>query len=425
MAETSASEPATAKPAQVKSIFGNGIENGDEAMTVEKPGTPPRKASVAVSGSARDTTAQLDVVRSAVSDLEIDRSPEDQKSEEQEPEMTATVFQTFGICPDLTLLVGTSPTAEFKVCSRTLARKVDFFDKMLYGPFAERQPTSGTWVVRLPETDQASFKVSLALAHGDSSQVPSEPDPDCLYKLVTTIDYFNMYPLFKPWAYRWSSSIDRQLRSNDTSSAFHNHRLSLAWSFGNTGTICSTLVKVITEITPDKDGKARLKDGTAVEFDYELGRFDLENHIAQVRQYLITEISTIYNNTFSQIMDPNRRGHLCKSKAVPSEKSREICDNALLGCLFKELGKRKVSLSYFKPEALLKLSLEDCSKKLLGIKLKGVETYWRDHEECNPTAKLQDTIRTMRNSQKLNSPLTDEHLKYLKSQKARWGGLYG
>ncbi|RYP89416.1 hypothetical protein DL769_000067 [Monosporascus sp. CRB-8-3] len=421
MAETSASEPATAERAQIRSIFGSGIENGDQVMRVEKPSGSPRKASIAVSGSTHDTTAQFDVACSAVSDLKIDGSPADPKLDEHEPEMVPTVFETFGKHQDLTLLVGTSPTAEFKVCSRTLARKVEFFDKMLYGPFAERQPASGAWVVRLPETDQASFKIFLALAHGDSSQVPYAPDPDCLYKLVIAIDYFNMYPLFKPWARGWSSSLERQLRSNVTSSAFHNHRLSLAWSFGMANTISSILVKVITEMAPDKDGQSRLKDGTAVKFDYELGRFDLENHIAQIRQYLITRISTIHSKAFGDIMDPNRRGHLCTSTEVPSEESREICDNALLGSLFKALGKHSISLCDIKPEALLELSLDDCSKKLQGIILKGVERYWRDHKDCNPTAKLQENIRMMRNSQKLHSPLTDEHLKYLKSQKTRWG----
>ncbi|RYP53559.1 hypothetical protein DL770_010988 [Monosporascus sp. CRB-9-2] len=353
MAETSASEPATAKPAQVKSIFGNGIENDDEVMSVEKLSTPPRKASVAVSESVQDTTAQLDVVRPAVSDLNIDRSPADQKLEEQELEMIPTVFETFDKHSDLTFLVGASPTAEFKVCSRTLARKVEFFDKMLYGPFAEKQPASGAWVVKLPETDQACFKVFLALAHGDSSQVPSEPDLDFLYKLVTTIDYFNMYPLFKPWAHRWSSLLDGQLRSNETSSAFHDHRLSLAWSFGKADTISSILVKVITEMKPEEDGKTRLKDGTVVAFDYELGQFDLENHIAQIRQYLIIKISMTYHKAFNDLMDLNRRGHLCKSKEARSDGLREICDNSLLGSLFKALGKRGVRLGHFKPEPLL------------------------------------------------------------------------
>ena len=72
--------------------------------------------------------------------------------------MIPTVFETYDKHYDLTFLVGMSPTAELKVCSRTMARKLEFFDKMLYGPFSERNPDTGDWVVKLPETNQVCFK---------------------------------------------------------------------------------------------------------------------------------------------------------------------------------------------------------------------------------------------------------------------------
>ncbi|TEA21334.1 hypothetical protein C8034_v007787 [Colletotrichum sidae] len=63
-------------------------------------------------------------------------------------------------------------TARFLVCSKAMARISPVFKAMLYGPYVERKPPTGDWVVKLPEDKPEPMLAMLITAHGLVEKLP-------------------------------------------------------------------------------------------------------------------------------------------------------------------------------------------------------------------------------------------------------------
>ncbi|KAI1076872.1 hypothetical protein F5B20DRAFT_554105 [Whalleya microplaca] len=187
-------------------------------------------------------------------------------------DVAPTVCETFEKHYDLILVVGTSPKGEFKVCSRTLARSNKVFDKMLYGPFLERKPTTGDWVVNLPEDNPSAFQIFLDLVHRFSPAIPQRPAEDTLYHLVSTIHYYNMYDIFQKWGLK---SRRKYTTSSSTNSP---EALWIAWVFGLENQIENILGNVTNQSKIDSGGRLCFGEkGQPYHLDSHLGEFDLES----------------------------------------------------------------------------------------------------------------------------------------------------
>lgn len=85
---------------------------------------------------------------------------------------TVASFDRLG---DLQLLIGADgpDQALFTVCSRALSRASPVFNTMLNGPWAEKRPDIGNWVVKLPEDSPKAFRIVLNILHFRFRNVPN------------------------------------------------------------------------------------------------------------------------------------------------------------------------------------------------------------------------------------------------------------
>lgn len=433
-------EAAEAKPAQVQSLFGGGNKPSVAACETSQDSTQPKGGAAIKPIPSKDVTTGC---KANYADSEADEYVNPYLHEylwfcfavtnrirarsttSESPPMIPTIFETFEKEYDLTILVGISPTAEFKVCSRSVAKASKYFDTLLNGEFSEAKPENGNWVIKLPETDYASFRIILSQIHGGRSIIPDKVGEE-LYNLIKEIDYFGTYHLFKFYWRDWILEVVNELRKKDASSIAHSRLFWAAWILGCKSQISLALQKVFRGVKRNKDGRCYIKDETLVEFYPEI-RFNLNEVIGQRHQYFIEKMAREYENRFKEILDPTRPENkfLCKSRETYSDESKSICDKALLGSFFQEIWKRKGSgLGYFKEYNLRHLSVSQCADRLLLFKLKGVEASWRDHKSCNPTDVLQASVRKIKASADAYNILTDEHTAYLDNQLKIWGWSY-
>lgn len=121
-----------------------------------------------------------------------------------------TVFDELA---DLRLDVGKYPTS-YMVCSKAMARASPAFKGMLYSSFAESKPSSGEWVVHLPDDDPRAFAIILDILHARTDKVPMNlqafgspkpaPCPSALlYHLAVIADKYCLVHLLRPWVNSW------------------------------------------------------------------------------------------------------------------------------------------------------------------------------------------------------------------------------
>lgn len=340
--------------------------------------------------------------------------------------MIPTVFETFEKHYDLTMLVGRSPTAEFKVCSRSVARTSKYFDTLLYGNFSEAKPENGNWVMKLPGTDCAAFRIMLSLIHGGHPEIPETPGEE-LYNLIKEIDYFDTYHMFEDHCSRWSSKVEFELRRKKIPSILHSRLFWAAWILGCKSEVSSALKEVFREVKRSEDGKCYIGDNTLLEFHPDI-RFKLKELVGELHQHYIEKMATCYQKGFATILNFDRSDNkfLCKSRETRSEESKSICDKALFASLVWELQKTEKNIMNcpFQEKRLRHLSVTECADRLLSFKIQGVDACWWDHKACNPTDVLQAAVTKTKREAASIEILTDEHIAYLDNQQKIWGDAF-
>ncbi|KAI1388562.1 uncharacterized protein F4822DRAFT_250212 [Hypoxylon trugodes] len=177
----------------------------------------------------------------------ISHTPVSQPSSNTERGTNAQLSKSF-IDPngDLCLRVGGLFAEDFIVCSKTMARSSPFWQKMLYGEFAEgkkaqSQDTETEWIVKLPEDNPAAMRIILNIIHCRFDQVSGYEDfvyTAHLYNLCILTDKFDMTHILRPWARGWSRSTHSQSDKLGQSlrSKFCHERLWVAWELGDQAT---------------------------------------------------------------------------------------------------------------------------------------------------------------------------------------------
>ncbi|KAF2966505.1 hypothetical protein GQX73_g7044 [Xylaria multiplex] len=146
---------------------------------------------------------------------------------------------------DLCLQVGESPVTSFVVCSKTLARTSDFWNKLLNGEFRESgkhrsQDIGSNWTVEFPEDDPRSMELLLNIIHGRFDKVPSYEsvmDIQYLYNVSVLTDKYAMTHVLRPWAPGWlrrSMSFLGEWSGLSLREQYCHEWLWISWEFGDT-----------------------------------------------------------------------------------------------------------------------------------------------------------------------------------------------
>lgn len=181
------------------------------------------------------------------------------------PTQAPTIFQTFDDNPDLTILVGTSPVAEFRVSSQAMAGASEAWEAMLYGSFMERKPEAGDWVVSFPEDNWEAFQIALDMINGNSSKVPVKMQLFTMHNLLEFIDKWDLFQMFAPWRQTWSTDLVHywNVRHQDDldidPSVRFGYVLSAAWMLGEDELIARMLRSLVKHSCLDYSSDNQLK----------------------------------------------------------------------------------------------------------------------------------------------------------------------
>lgn len=80
---------------------------------------------------------------------------------------------------------------------------------MLFGPWAERKPATGKWMVHLPEDKSSIAHILLAIIHGKYDLVPdwTAMTEGLLSDIVVFADKYDIFHVLRPWAQKWVKSV--------------------------------------------------------------------------------------------------------------------------------------------------------------------------------------------------------------------------
>ncbi|TLD12909.1 uncharacterized protein PgNI_03537 [Pyricularia grisea] len=134
------------------------------------------------------------------------RSARSKKRKAEDMQDTTIHFDNKG---DLRLQVGTEERI-FVVCSRTVSRASEAFERMLHGPYAERKPADPNidWVVKLPEDSARGLEVVLNVIHARFKLIPESLGPDVLFHVIAVADKYDMIEALKPWCKQWLAPLE-------------------------------------------------------------------------------------------------------------------------------------------------------------------------------------------------------------------------
>ncbi|KAI0385547.1 hypothetical protein F5Y04DRAFT_246102 [Hypomontagnella monticulosa] len=226
-----------------KSIFGRSstpasptpASRSSQSQTRNSWTSTPCTSSTPISQPSRPSS---DTAATTPSYTPVSRSRSASKLEKREPPPKTCIDPNGDLCLD----VGPF-SAQFIVCSRTMARSSPFWSKMLYGQFAEgkkAQPRNekSDWVVKLPEDNPAAMGIALNIIHGRFDQICGYEEfiyTTHFYNLCVLTDKYDMTHILRPWARGWSRSTHAQCEKLGQSLRlkFCHERLWIAWELGD------------------------------------------------------------------------------------------------------------------------------------------------------------------------------------------------
>lgn len=150
-----------------------------------------------------------------------------------QPGSESGIIEVFDPRGDLRLIVGTGQ-ATFQVCSRALARSAKFWEKMLYGSFAEGQAgqqDGSDWVVLLPDDRPEDLRILCFAVHGNFDALPGDIAQDELLDLTVLAEKYDMIGSLKPFWKNWLKNPD-YVTENASSAKELVDYLSLCYKLG-------------------------------------------------------------------------------------------------------------------------------------------------------------------------------------------------
>ncbi|EHA55189.1 hypothetical protein MGG_08044 [Pyricularia oryzae 70-15] len=173
-------------------------------------------------------------------------SPTPIKRKAEELQDTTIYFDQKG---DLRFMVGAEERV-FVVCSRTVSRASVVFERMLYGPFAEKKPddTDSDWVVKLPEDSSKGLEVIFNVVHARFKLVTDFLGLDDLFDVMVMADKYDTMEPIQPWCRRWAENAKR-IYSCGTERGQELMILWTAWKLGSSALYEQAAVRLLPRIS--------------------------------------------------------------------------------------------------------------------------------------------------------------------------------
>ena len=206
----------------------------------EGPSSPARPFAMESTSSRKMNAAAKPAAMKATSAKTINRTVE------------LTVLDEDG---DLIIQVSaetSEPERAFQVCASTMRRASPVWKRMLFGPWIEAKPSTGEWVVALPEDKPSPLSVLLGIIHGKFQfLIPSwriaSHDFAFVSDVLVVADKYDLFDCLRPWAADWLFPVE-----SDSKLTGHEvlQRMDVVWELGSQDKlsyILKTLIFVSTE----------------------------------------------------------------------------------------------------------------------------------------------------------------------------------
>ncbi|KAL1839665.1 hypothetical protein VTJ49DRAFT_1275 [Mycothermus thermophilus] len=311
--------------------------------------------------------------------------------------------------PDGDLILRSERSGSIKVCSAALRRASPVFKAMLFGPWKEAKPATGTWVVHIDDSEWPNaLDIILPVIHG----VPFDPpavNAQQLSEVLIFADLYDMRQLLRPWitqclvqhckrGVEWKIPIYNQLRLLPL--------LRVAWEHGLADRF-STLLKGAILFGYKKDLEGLRDAGTICPENPHL----LEKP-AQIREALVTEYLEFY---YKECETPCLAFDPPKSLAEMAE--RRTCHDGKLAVIGESLY----------PDGPVPKSAKDYTSRICNLDIQMAEVFQSElqvrkgHEACHPTPRFdvfKEALQRKIDCYKVLQP-ADETL--LAERREKWG----
>ncbi|TGO33553.1 hypothetical protein BHYA_0240g00120 [Botrytis hyacinthi] len=308
---------------------------------------------------------------------------------------------------DLTLRIGPDgATDDYIVCPRTLARASPVFERMLYGGFAEREPSTGAavgeWIVRLPEDNSITMGLFLSMIHGNYDETLQDLSLDEIYHLTVVVHYYDATKVLRPWAEIWINHVASLVEDVNTPML---RVLWIAWELGSI-----SLFRIVS--------RHILLEFDAADFEDSLSCSSTQTppgvleHIHSVRENVLCSLLQPFKDLISHLLVENEKPRWCRH-AVWMGPHR--CESIILGSLTWCLCKSKL---WPLPEAPdIYESIAAIYTRLSGLIIHDLGQFDKkeDHSICNPSGMINLHMKTALTS--LTLPLTRRQIEYMRKQK--------
>ena len=255
----------------------------------------------------------------------------------------------------------------YRVCSATLARASPVFERMLFGHFNEARPAPyswhpplASWTVTLDDSYAEELTILLGLAHAQFQFIPSNPDPETIYKVAILADRYDLIRLLRPYAKPWATKLNYYL-PNMTNPSWVVH---VAWHLGNEALFLEATRKLCMESyvgfnnklcwrrlvraggPPGHNNLEYASDGTYFDlagFEH-LGPPDLVEHLVRIRRNALKLLVQELNNELEQrerraVYDGPRRCNLFNS-------TRSFCGYNVVDFILRTVRSRLPELTH-------------------------------------------------------------------------------
>ncbi|KAK8145709.1 hypothetical protein G3M48_004094 [Beauveria asiatica] len=316
---------------------------------------------------------------------------------------------------DVTLQVGRDcettdnswQSAEFLVCSRTLARASPVFDRMLYGPYIEamgnKTDAATGWTVALRQDKPAPMQVLLNIAHARFALVPLILSVDNLYDLAVLTNYYDATPLLLPWIAAWMASL---AEISQDANEIQYKMLWITWEFGRDGEFGAIAHRMLME----QPEQCQEPVGDQVQVPH------IFDGVEAIRIQTISKLLDIVGDVAKKLTVGDQRPRWCRYAAHVGHHQCELMSlGSMTFCL------ARAGLWPLPEAAQVKLSLSDLYRILTNLVIHDIgataDAPETDHSFCNPRRMLMDRVDQVMRT--IPSPLTEFHVRHLEKQAKR------
>ncbi|KAH0438216.1 nuclear pore protein-like protein [Colletotrichum camelliae] len=330
---------------------------------------------------------------------------------------------------DLTLKVGGSSNEklqvyEFVVCSRSLARWSSVFRAMLFTGFSESRPKDNSpWTIEMPEDSVSPVFLVLSIVHGHFQHIPKRLEQDHLYQLLVVTEKYDMTQTLSPWASTWFQPYAATKTSEIEGKEVV---MWISWELGHEETFRTYAKELLLKSKINGVGELLDGNGIALSTYTFLEPPGILETIASTRAIVINEMTrTIYDaiegalkNGKCERLDNNGNGYYGNYGDYKRPMTPDQCIRCVLGSLIQQvhkIGLQDVALLQTATPKYLG-SINDLLSAIKSIKFSLSDP---NHNICNPLQNIKDKATSL--VAKIESPVTDNHLEYLRAQAKKTG----